>query len=322
MSEQRTSLGTRLFGGGIIVSELAVQQVGFGITSTLPALAVALVVTVAGSVLLAAYVGWRFGMGMRQFDRVMWKLVARVAASNTLIGIAYVLAVQKLGLGPVAAIGAIGVLSVGLTEILRSLGLDQPSPVQIWGYKQLGVRVIALLAVLVMTHPWTGEFDLVGLGWAVAAAWCFWNYVVIVFGPMAARDQVKQGTAVANLLSIPATMLVVWPFGAWGELFTEFSPVNWGFAVLAGLLVITVPALMQDWAGGKVSARTTGVLYCLDTPIAALIGTVGALLFLLDEVQRPSIVQWVAIGLIMIASLLVVLMGEKPTSPEAQGVQS
>ncbi|MES9602404.1 MULTISPECIES: DMT family transporter [Actinomadura] len=332
MSDNR-SRRIRLVGGGIIVAELAVQQTGFAFTSTLPALAAALVVTLVGSFALASYVGKRHGLGIREFDAPMWKLVARLAFSNTLIGIAYIFAVQKLGLGPVAAIGALGVLSVGLTDVWHSISADQPSPVKAWGWRQLGLRGLALLGVLVLTEPWLGEIDLVGLAWAVAAAWCFWNYIKVVFGGLAALEAaqnetngedsalVKQGLAVANLLSVPSMALVVLPFGGWGELFSDFVPtIGWG--AVAGLLILFVPALLQAAAAGKVSDRVTGVLYCLDTPLAALVGMVGVLLGLLDETQWLGPWGWVGIGLVVIAALFNTLVSPEPPSIEEYSTQN
>jgi len=318
-----------------MMTELLIQQIGFAITAALAPLAAALVVTITGSLVWWAYVRVRFGLPIREFDREMWRKVFRLAISNTMVGIAYILALQALGLPLVALIGAFGVLSVGFKVYWRCFGSARSRPDKVWALQHLGVRGVMLALVgivLLFLGPLTGTFEgvdlLVGLVWAVVVAWCFWNYITVVFGPLKAQNteeaphKSEQGLAVANLLSIPAIALVIWPFGGWGELFSDFSLGNWMFAALAGVLTIAIPAHMQVWAATKgVSDRMAGVLYSLDTPIAALVGTVGVGLGLLKEDQMPNPLVLVAIAFMIGAGIRSTLMGDKPPSERTKPAQ-
>ncbi|WP_141578161.1 hypothetical protein [Actinomadura sp. WMMA1423] len=325
MSEEAVSRGLRLVGGGLIVLELAIQQAGFGVSSRVDPLAAALWMSIFGSVLLVGYVllveyvRGKGSLGITEFGAEMWVPIVRTAFSNGVIGVAYVIAVAKLGLGVTAAIVALGPLSVGFWGILKSLKDEQRSR-RVWAWEQLALRVAAFGGVVMVNQPWHWLDDfsaatLIGLVAAVASAVCFWNYIVCVFGKMD-ETKTKGGLAVANVLSVPLTVFAVWLTGKFmgGGLQVAFSKDVIVTGVIAGVLAITVPAILQDWATGKVSDRVTGVLYLLDSPIAAFIGVAGVFFGLLSDNQAAGLWVWGGIAIVVLAALRVTLKGDQPKS--------
>ncbi|WP_433467320.1 hypothetical protein [Spirillospora sp. CA-128828] len=322
MSQGKTARGLRLVGGGLIVLELLIQQSGFALSSRVDSLAAALWMSVFGSFLLLGYARMYGSFGVRDFGSLMWESVIRVGVSNSVIGVTYVIAVAKLGLGVTAAITALGPLFVGFwgkpdnPGILRSLG--ESRPVKMWAWEQIALRAAAFGGVVLVNQPWKwlDDFDAdtaIGLVAAVAAAVCFWNYIVCVFGKMD-PEKTKGGLAVANLVSVPLTVFTVWVAGRYmgGGMEVALSLKVIGISVVAGVLALTLPAVIQDLATGKVSDRITGVLYLLDSPLAALIGVLGVTLGVLSDNQFPDTWVWVGIAVVVSAALRVTLKGDKP----------
>lgn len=317
MSGEAVSRSLRLVGGGLIVLELAIQQAGFAVSSRIDPLAAALWMAIFGSLLLVGYVRTKGSLGVREFGAAMWVPVVRTAFSNSVIGVAYVIAVAKLGLGVTAAIVALGPLSVGFWGILGSLR-NKERPVRVWAREQLALRVAAFGGVVMVNQPWKWLDDfstdtLIGLVAAVASAVCFWNYIQCVFGKMD-ETKTKGGLAVANFLSVPLTVFAVWLTGKYmgGGLQVAFSTEVIVTGLVAGVLALTIPALLQDLATGKVSERVTGVLYLLDSPIAALLGAAGVFFGLLSENQASDIWVWSGIAIVVLAALRVTLKGDQP----------
>ncbi|MGI5204026.1 hypothetical protein ACQEU6_20910 [Spirillospora sp. CA-108201] len=323
MSGEAVSRSLRLVGGGLIVLELTIQQAGFAVSSRIDSLAAALWMAIFGSLLLFGYVRAKGSLGVSEFGAAMWRPIVRTAFSNSVIAVAYVIAVDKLGLGVTAAIVALGPLSVGLWGIFKMLK-DEEHPRRVWAREQLALRAAAFVGVAMVNQPWKWLEDfsadtLIGLVAAVASAACFWNYITCVFGKMD-ETKTKGGLAVANLLSVPLTVFAVWLTGMFmgGGLEVALSTEVVVTGLVAGVLALTVPALLQDLATGKVSDRVTGVLYLLDSPIAAGLGAAGVFFGLLSENQASDIWVWSGIAMVVLAALRVTLKGDQPAS-EAPG---
>lgn len=307
--ERTFSRGLRYLGAGVLLSELAIMQIGFGFTSNLTAWAATAALNIVGSLLLLVYRVVR-GLSFRKLDGAMWVAIGRVAGSNTLIGAAYIIAVQEVGLGVVAAISAVGPLAVNLIDMLLSLRKRNPVPVRAWARKHLMIRLLALAGVLAVTDPFDGTVNAKGLAWAVVCAACFWNYVKMTFGRMREKGRVGEGLALANLFCMPLTAVLVIPFGGWESM--SWHVLLFG-GLVAGALVLAIPAILQEQATRMGVTEDLGsVLYCFDTPIAVLVGLTGAGLGWLADVQRPT--GWVLAGmlLVLIASLGSVRLGDKP----------
>jgi threonine/homoserine efflux transporter RhtA len=115
---------------------------------------------------------------------------------------------------------------------------------------------------------------------------------------------VKEGLGIANMLSVPLISLAVLPFGGWELMDLHIFLV----AGAAGLAILTIPALLQNWATAlRVSARTSGILYAFDSTIAAIIGMIGGH-FGFGEAQSLSLWGWVGILLVLIASICATLL--------------
>ncbi|NDU71675.1 hypothetical protein GWI34_03395 [Actinomadura sp. DSM 109109] len=297
---------------------IVIQQAGFAVGSIIDPLAAALWMAVFGGLLLALSVRATGSLGVRQFDTAMWVPTLQTGFSNSVTAVAYVIAVAELGLGVTAAIVALGPLSVGFLGILKCLRDKEHPARQEWAREQIALRFVAFGGVVLVNRPWKWLENfttdtLIGLVAAVASAVCFWNYINCVFGMMD-ETKTKGGLAVANLIAVPLTIFAVWLAGKFmgGGMEVAFSPDVIVIGLVAGLLALTIPALLQDLATGKVSERVTGVLYLLDSPIAAGIGAVGVLLGILSETQSTDIWVWSGIAIVVSAALRVTLKGDEP----------
>ncbi|WP_329091987.1 hypothetical protein OG979_00705 [Actinomadura citrea] len=301
----------RLGAAGCLLAALSSQQIGYaaGALDDSPLVA-GMVMVSAGAGVLAVSVHWRGGgLRARRFDRAAWWLVARVAISIGVIGTMYLLAVQRLSLGIAAAVMVLGPLAIGLRGVWRARSTA-------WGRWHLVWRGIALAGVVLLNRPWRGEADPAGLCAALAVAVASWNYVVAI-GRLEVRGLAHRGTATAGLLSA-AVLITVTGVLALGGTPGGNDGTSGRLVVLslAGVLAWTVPTVLQNIAVGLASARDLGVLYSLESPVAALIAQIGVCAGLLNSTERPGPAGWVAITMIVAASAAVSLRAARPDRGE------
>ncbi|MEV0667420.1 hypothetical protein ACIBI3_37670 [Actinomadura luteofluorescens] len=305
----------RLGAAGCLPAALSSQQIGYaaGAVGGSPLVAGTVMVS-AGAGVLAASVHWRGGgLRMRRFDRATWWLVARVAISIGVIGTMYLLAVQRLSLGIAAAVMVFGPLSIGWVGVSRARSTA-------WGRWHLAWRGVALAGVVLLNRPWRGEVDPSGLCAALAVAVACWNYVVAI-ERLQDRGLAHRGTATAGLLA-GAALITVTGVLAFGGTLSVNDGTSGRLIVLslAGVLAWTVPTVLQNIAVGLASARDLGVLYSLESPVAALIAQIGVCAGLLNSTERPGPGGWVAIAMIVAASAAVSLRATRPHHGEDPGL--
>jgi inner membrane transporter RhtA len=146
-----------------------------------------------------------------------------------------------------------------------------------------------LTLLLPVAHIGPG-LDPIGTAFALAAGACWALY--IIFGQKAGADHGAQTVALGSVIS---AILVV-PIGlieAGSRLFAT-DVIAAGFAV--GVLSTAVPYTLEMIALTRLPARTFGVLMSIEPAFGALIGYVH-----LHE--RLTAVQWIAIVLIILASV-------------------
>ncbi|MHB2209562.1 EamA family transporter [Methylobacterium sp. CM6257] len=223
-------------------------------------------------ILMAVWRPWRRTLPAREAG---W--IALYGAALGLMNLLFYLALARLPLGPAVAIEFLGPLTVALIASRRRSDF-------LW----IGLAVLGLGLLLPISS--TGGLDPVGilLDLGAALAWALY----ILFGQRAGR--VDGGQAVS--LGMLAAATVVAPFGlaeAGSDLLTPGI-------LLAGLAVAlmssALPYSLEMVALRRLDRKSFGVLMSLEPAVAACAG-----FLLLGE--RISAVQWLAIGLVITASV-------------------
>ena len=182
-------------------------------------------------------------------------LVAAVALGVTVGGITllFMAAVARLPLGTASALEFLGPLGVA---VARGHGSMRRWP------------LLAAVGVLLLTQPWTGEADLLGVGFALAAAVCWAAYILLtqrvgdlVPGVTGLAVSIPVAALVATVVAGPSTV---------GRLTPEILLVGLGMAVLLPL----VPFSLEMLALRRLTTAAFGTLMSLEPAFALLIGLV------------------------------------------------
>ena len=235
-------------------------------------------------VILAAWVRprpWRFPRRT---------LLAAIALGVVTAGVTmlFMASVARLPLGTASALEFLGPLSVA---IARSRG----GRMLLW-------PAIAAVGVLLLTRPWQGGADLVGVALALGAAVCWACYILLT---QAVGDELAglQGLAVslpvagvvATLVAGPAVIPILTP-----QLLVE----GLGLA----LLLPVVPFSLEMYALRRLSTAAFGTLMSLEPAIALIAG-----LLLLH--QRPGAWSLVGIAFVVAAGVGAERTGARQAGP-------
>jgi inner membrane transporter RhtA len=165
----------------------------------------------------------------------------------------FMAALERLPLGTAAALEFLGPLGVA---VVRGGGRRWVWP------------AVAGVGVLLLTQPWHGEVDLVGVGYALAAACCWAAYILLtqragaeVHGVRALAVSMPVAALVATAVAGPSTV----PLLTW-----ELVVAGLGLA----LLLPVSPFILEMLALRRLSVTTFGTLMALEPAFAVLIGLV------------------------------------------------
>jgi inner membrane transporter RhtA len=165
----------------------------------------------------------------------------------------FMASIERLPLGTASALEFLGPLGVA---VARSRG-----GVKVW-------PVIAAIGVVLLTRPWTGEADALGVAFALAAAVCWATYIVLtqrvgdeVAGLKSIAVSIPVAALIATVVAGPSTI---------GKLTPELLLVGLGLAVLLPL----VPFTLEFLALRRLTTAAFGTLMSLEPAFALLIGLV------------------------------------------------
>jgi inner membrane transporter RhtA len=180
-------------------------------------------------------------------------------------------------------------IPLGVAVTIEFLG---PLAVAVAGSRHLrdiGWVVLAATGVVLLTQGGHGHLDLTGVIYAGVAAVCWAAYILL----SSATGRRFPGSAGLAIAMVVAAVLVTPPAVLAGGS-KMFRPALLAIGAAIGLLSSVIPYRLELEALRRMPTRLFGVWMSLEPAVAALIGLV-----LLG--QQLSLVEWLAIGCVMIA---------------------
>ncbi len=200
-------------------------------------------------------------------------------------------ALSRLPLGVAVALEFTGPLAVAILFSRRAIDF-------LW----VLLAMTGLSLLLPVLHLHGRSIDPAGALYALAAGGCWAVY--IISGQKAGSAHGAQSVALGSLISA----VLVLPIGVLSAPPTFFSASILLPGIAIGVLSTALPYLLDMVALTRLPTRTFGVLMSIEPAIGALTG----LLFLAEKLSVP---QWIAITLIILASIGVTATGEQRKMP-------
>lgn len=189
----------------------------------------------------------------------------------------FLAAVERIPLGTAVAIEFLGPLTVAAVASRHRRALVWP--------------VLALVGVVLLTEPWHGRIDVVGVGFALAAAVCWAMYNVFT---QRVGDRFSGISGLA--LTIPIGAVLTLPWGVPQVVHGAFS--WWVLAMAAGIALITpvVSFGLEMLALRRMTHSAFGTLLSIEPAFGLVVG-----LLLLS--QSPTFLQGVGIAVVVVAGV-------------------
>jgi inner membrane transporter RhtA len=216
--------------------------------------------------------------------------------------------VAAVGLGVVTAgmtltfMGAAARLPLGTATALEFLGPLGVAVLRSSGRGRLTWPAVAAAGVVLLTRPWQGDVEVVGVLLALAAAGCWAAYILLT---QHVGEEVAglQAMGVSLPVAALAATLVVGP-QTLPSMTCELVLVGFGLA----LLLPVVPFTLEFLALRRLPAAAFGTLMSIEPAIALLVGWV-----FLD--QAPGVLPIVGIAFVVTAGI----GAQRVSSPEPEG---
>lgn len=175
---------------------------------------------------------------------------------------------------------ALGLVTAGLTMLFMAaierlpLGtasaLEFLGPLGVAAWRGRGVArlwsALAAIGVVLLTQPWTGGADSVGVAFALGAAACWAAYILLT---QRVGDQIAR---IAGLsISMPVAGLVA-TLVAGPAVFSQLTPQVLAIGLGLALLLPVVPFTLELLALWRLTTTAFGTLMSLEPAIAAVIG--------------------------------------------------
>jgi inner membrane transporter RhtA len=177
-------------------------------------------------------------------------LLGLVTAGVTLL---FMAALARLPLGTASALEFLGPLGVA---VARGRGGSKVWP------------ALAAVGVLMLTQPWEGSVDLVGVAYALAAAGCWAAYILLTQHVGDGVEGIKALAVTMPVAGLAAT-IVAGP-STFGRLTPELLLVGIGLA----LLLPVIPFTLELLALRRLNTSAFGTLMSLEPAFALLVGLV------------------------------------------------
>ncbi|HET7899845.1 MAG TPA: EamA family transporter [Candidatus Nanopelagicales bacterium] len=190
--------------------------------------------------------------------------------------IAFLGAIDRLPLGTAVAIEFLGPLTVAAARARSRSAL-------VWPF-------VALVGVLVLTEPWAGDVDVVGVLFALTAATGWGSYILLT---QHVGDRFSGVDSLA--ISIPVAAVTAAFAGVPQAIGGITVPVLM-LALLVAVLMPVIPFALELFALRRLTASAFGTLMALEPALGVLI---GALLL----AQVPGPLQLIGVALVVVAGI-------------------
>ncbi|POH71837.1 EamA family transporter [Arthrobacter glacialis] len=197
-----------------------------------------------------------------------------LGAASGLMSVAFLSAIEHIPLGTAVAIEFLGPLTVAAIRSGSARMLTWPA--------------LALVGVVLLTEPWHGEVNLLGIGFALLAGVGWGSYIMLT---QHVGDRFSGISALSMTIPIAAVMAA---FVGAPQVIAHF---DWRVLLVAVGLALLAPVLpfgLEMQALRRMTHTAFGTLMALEPAIGVLLG-------LLVLHQVPSAIQGVGIVLVVLA---------------------
>lgn len=222
-----------------------------------------------GFILIARPRYWRW-----HWHELRAPIVLGIASAG--MTLAFLAALDRLPLGTVVAIEFLGPLTVAAIHAQSRRALMWPA--------------LALAGVVLLTEPWHGSPDLLGIGLAAIAGIC-WGLYIVITQHVGDRFSGVDGLAI----SLPVAAIIAAFVGlpqAWGHITVQVLLI----ALVAALLLPIIPWTFELYALRRLTKSAFGTLMALEPAIAIAIGA-------LVLHQVPDAIQLLGIACVVVAGV-------------------
>jgi len=231
-----------------------------------------------------------------------WLRLVWAGALMVVIGRPWRIRWTRTGLGTTVLLGvviagvtllfmaAVSRLPLGMASALEFLGPLGVAVARGRGPHRLTWPLLAGAGVLLLTQPWTGEADPVGVAFALAAACCWAAYILLT---QRVGDEVAGITGLS--VSMPVAALVA-SVVAGPQTLAEMTPQLWLVGLGLAVLLPVVPFALELLALRRLTTAAFGTLMSLEPAFALLVG-----LALLGQV--PDVLAVLGIGFVVAAGI-------------------
>lgn len=181
-------------------------------------------------------------------------------------------------------------IPLGTTVAIEFLG---PLTVAAWNSKSWKGAIwpaVALGGVVCLTEPWSVEFDLLGVSFALLAGVGWGSYIVLT-QHVGDRFAGIQGLALSTPIAA-ATAAVVGIPQAWGQITPQILLMALGLA----LLIPVIPFALEMLALKRMNQHAFGTLMAVEPAIAAIVGLIILL-------QIPEVLDVVGVCAVVAAGI-------------------
>ena len=215
-------------------------------------------------------------------------VVVGLGVATAVMSVTFLAAMERIPMGTAVAIEFLGPLTVAA---LRGSGA-----------RSLILPAMALAGVVLLTEPWAGEVDLLGVGFAVMGAVGWAIYILLT---QRVGDRFNGIGALA--LTIPIAAVAAAPFG----LPQAIGHITWETVAVATALAVLIPVLpyiLEMWALRRMTHTAFGTLLALEPAIGLLLGAIVLH-------QLPSMLQLAGLLLVIVAGAAAQRGGRRQQQP-------
>jgi inner membrane transporter RhtA len=205
--------------------------------------------------------------------------------------------------------GAVAYIPLGTAVAIEFLGPLTVAAIHSPSRRAIAWPALALVGVLLLTQPWNGTPNFVGVAFALSGAVCWGLYIVVT---QHVGDHFAGVDALA--ISIPTAALATTVVGlpqAWGNVDLRVLAI----AIVSAVLLPLIPWTLELYALRRLTKAAFGTLMSLEPAIALIVG-------ILVLRQLPDPLQYVGIACVVVAGIAAERTGRRGEAVSAPCVPS